>query len=55
MAPEDECEREMFVLIRSNDRDLAVPLAQLDGVATDEDAQQGIDDWHYWIARGYRF
>ncbi len=27
MAPEEECEHEMFVLVRWNDRNLAVPLS----------------------------
>ncbi len=30
MAPEEECEHEMFVLVRWQDRPLAVPLAQLE-------------------------
>ena len=53
MAPEDECEREMFVVIAWNGRTLAVPLAQLDGVAVDEETRQAIGDWHYWVGRGH--
>ncbi len=49
----DVCEHEMFVNIRSQDRLLAVPLAQLAGVATDEQTEQAIRDWHTWVARGY--
>jgi hypothetical protein len=45
MAPEEECEHEMFVLIRWERRALAVPLAQLEGVAVDEPARQVIEDW----------
>ena len=55
MPPEDECEHEMFVLTRWEGRSLAVPLSQLEGVAVDEETQQAIDDWHYWVARGYEF
>jgi hypothetical protein len=55
MAPEDECEHEMFVLTRWNRRDLAVPLALLEGVRVDEQTAQAIGDWHYWVARGYEF
>jgi Calcium binding len=36
MAPEEECQHEMFVLIRWERRGLGVPLAQLEGVAVDE-------------------
>ena len=42
MAPEDECEREMFVMIRWNRRSLAVPLSQLDGQAVDEETRQAL-------------
>jgi hypothetical protein len=53
MAPEEECEHEMFVLIRWERRALAVPLAQLEGVAVDEQTRQVIEDWHYWVAQGH--
>jgi hypothetical protein len=86
MAPEGECQHEMFVLQRlalSDDsaeaaqpnglqgtvhtchrngrssvipwerRTLAVPLAQLEGIAVDEQTRQVIQDWHYWVAQGY--
>ena len=55
MAPEDECEHEMFVLTRWDREDLAVPLSQLEGVVVDDDTRQAIEDWHYWVARGYEF
>jgi hypothetical protein len=55
MAPEEECEREMFVLIRWEEASLAVPLAQLKPVAVDEQTVQAIGDWHYWVQCGYEF
>src|SRR5260370_23243574 len=36
MAPEEECEHEMFVLIQRKKRQLAVPLMQLEGIQVDE-------------------
>ena len=51
MAPEEECQHEMFVLIRWERDTLALPLAQLDGAAVDEETRQAIEDWHYWAAR----
>jgi hypothetical protein len=51
MAPEEECQHEMFVLIRWERGTLAVPLSQLDGVAVDDQTRQAIADWHYWAAR----
>jgi hypothetical protein len=53
MAPEEECQHEMFVLIRWERRALAVPLAQLEGIVVDEQTRQAIEDWHYWVAQGY--
>lgn len=55
MAPEDECEHEMFVLTPWERRTLAVPLSQLEAVAADEQTAQAIEDWRYWVARGYEF
>ena len=53
MPSEDECEHEMFVEIRWKSRKLAVPLSQLEGIKVDEQTQQGIEDWHYWVNQGY--
>ena len=55
MAPEDECEHDMFVEIQWQDRSLAVPLSQLEGIAVDDGTEEAIGDWHYWVARGYGF
>jgi hypothetical protein len=53
MAPEEECEHEMFVLIKWKSRPLGVPLMQLEGIDVDEETQLAIEDWHYWMDRGY--
>ena len=53
MAPEEECQHEMFVLICWERRALAVPLVQLKGVAVDDQTRQVIEDWQYWVAQGY--
>lgn len=55
MAPEKECETEMFVMIKYNEEELAVPLAQLDSFSQNAGTQEAIADWHYWLARGYEF
>jgi hypothetical protein len=55
MAPDEECEHDMFVLIRWKRRQLAVPLMQLEGIQVDEETQQAIEDWRYWVNRGYAF
>ena len=53
MAPEAECAHEMFVLTPWERRTLAVPLAQLAALVTDDQTRQAIEDWRYWIERGY--
>ncbi len=53
MGPAEECGREMFVVVRWMERELAVPLVQIEGVDVDDQTEEAIGDWHYWIARGY--
>ncbi len=53
IAPAEECDHEMFVLIQWKKRQLAVPLMQLEGIGVDEETQQAIEDWHYWVNQGY--
>ena len=55
MARENKCLREMFVEVQFNGDNLAVPLSQLQGVAVDDQTQEAIEDWHYWVGRGYGF
>ena len=42
----------MLVLIRWNNRNIAVPLSQLKAIGVDESTTQAIEDWHYWVAQG---
>ena len=55
MAPEEECQHEMFVGIRwERKRPLAVPLSQLKPIAeADEVTREAVEDWHYWVRQGY--
>jgi Calcium binding len=55
MAPEEECEREMFVEIDWEGDRLAVPLIQLEALEAGAETQQAIADWHYWVNQGYEF
>ena len=55
LAPEDDCMSEIIVLSEWHGRSLGVPLAQLRPRKVDAATKQGIDDWHYWIAMGYRY
>jgi len=53
MAPENNCEHDMFVQVRWQGRKMAVPLSQLAAIDPDESTEDAIGDWHYWVARGY--
>jgi hypothetical protein len=53
MAPEDECLHEMYVAMPWEGRTLSVPLSQLKGIRLDEETQEAVEDWHYWLAQGY--
>jgi len=55
MAKEDDCMREMFVLIRFSGRKLGVPLSQLEVVEGNGETHEAVEDWRYWIAMGYGF
>ncbi len=55
MPPEKECEHEMFVTIRWEERGLAVPLAQLRSFHVDAPTREAVEDWLYWVRMGYEF
>jgi len=53
MAPEEECEREMFVWVGRAGERIAVPLMQLRPLSKDQETQEAVGDWLYWVDRGY--
>ncbi|PZD73650.1 hypothetical protein C1752_02069 [Acaryochloris thomasi RCC1774] len=53
MATEEECEQEMFVEIAFEGDEFAVPLIEVEAPAAEAKTQQAIEDWHYWVNRGY--
>lgn len=54
MAPEEECEHEMFVEMPWEKRGLAVPRSQLEPIQrTDKTTREAVADWHYWVEQGY--
>jgi hypothetical protein len=63
MSDEDECMREMFVEIVWDCDTLAVPLSQIKPFAqrrlrridSNDATLEAIEDWHYWVNRGYEF
>src|SRR5262245_41747868 len=53
MAPEEECESEMFVWVRQTDARIAVPLGELQPLSKNRETQEAVGDWLYWLDRGY--
>lgn len=53
MSSADECEHEMFVTVKWHGRELGVPLAQVAVVEANEATHEAVEDWHYWVNRGY--
>ena len=49
------CLHELFVQIKWQDRNLSVPLMQLEGIDVDEETKQVLGDWSYWVAKGHQF
>jgi hypothetical protein len=50
----EECQHEMFVMMRWERRGLAIPLSQLKPIAeADKDTREAIEDWHYWVDQRY--
>lgn len=54
MADEEDCTSEMFVRIEWMDRELGVPLRQLELIDADSDTREAVADWHYWFGDGGR-
>jgi hypothetical protein len=54
MAPEEECESEMFVWVRQAGERIAVPLGQLQPLSKHQETQEAVGDWLYWVDRGYK-
>ena len=55
MAPEDECSNEIFVMMPWEKDGLAVPLMQLEVIHGNNETEEAVNDWKYWVACGYSF
>jgi len=43
--------RQQFVTIEWMDREVGVPLSQLEPVDASDATEQAVSDWHYWLDR----
>jgi hypothetical protein len=59
MAPDDECLKDMYVevaVINGKDDDVySAKLSEIQAIDVDDETQEAIADWLYWLARGYKF
>jgi hypothetical protein len=55
MGKEDDCINDMYVNIKWDVDFLSVPLSQLEGLKPNKKNKQVMEDWQYWIKRGYQF
>lgn len=55
MPPAEECEHDMLVNVKWDGRTFAVPLSQLEGIGVEDRTREAIEDWRYWVKRGYLF
>jgi hypothetical protein len=55
LADEDDCMNEVMVNVEYGAGSLAVPLAQLTCITRRKSTLRGVGDWHYWVARGYKY
>ncbi len=51
----DDDSFEILAEIEFQGRKMGIPLHQLKPMNVDEETRQSIEDWQYWVARGYQF
>lgn len=55
MADVDICGADMYATVNWGLKSLDVPLRQIEVIDADDDTEEAIADWHYWVAQGYQF
>lgn len=57
MSPEEDCQKEMFVEVLYKEGTaedvFSVSLSHLEPIAADDETQEAVKDWHYWVDKGY--
>jgi hypothetical protein len=54
LAPEEDCMCTMSVIVEWHGREMGIKLEQIEAVEIDDESEEAISDWHYWINRGYQ-
>ncbi|MGJ8640185.1 MAG: calcium-binding protein [Opitutaceae bacterium] len=55
MADTDDCEDAIFVIAENSTTECLLQLENLALLAATEKTSEAVDDWKYWVKRGYRF
>lgn len=55
MAPEDDCMKEIFVIVGFAGRKLGVHLTLIELIGADTATREAVADWHYWRQIGWEF
>jgi hypothetical protein len=53
MALEKECDEEIFVATEHVREPMIIPLTHVETTGTDEGTREAVEDWRYWVRRGY--
>jgi hypothetical protein len=59
MSSEEDCQKEMFVEVLYKEGTVedvfSVALSDIEPIESDDETQEAIADWHYWVHMGYEF
>jgi hypothetical protein len=55
LAPEDDCMNQMVIVAKSEGRSVHIPLSACVCREVSESTLRAVEDWQYWVARGYVF
>ncbi|MEI6370892.1 MAG: calcium-binding protein [Nostocales cyanobacterium ELA608] len=59
MSGEDDCLKDMYVdvayLTGKEDDIHSAKLSEIEATDADEETQEALADWQYWLSRGYKF
>ena len=55
LSSTDECLQDIFIEVEYDNEQYSVRLEDIKAVDVDEATQTAIEDWKYWVERGYEF
>ncbi len=55
LSSADDCSHDMLVEVEYQDDVFSARLSDIEPLQVDEETEEAIADWHYWVARGYEF